>query len=454
MKKVLVHGCFDVLHFGHLMHFKEAKSFGDHLTVSVTSDRFVNKGPGRPYFSLEQRVAMLKSISMIDEVIVSDHPTAVEVINIVKPSCYVKGPDYKDLSKDVTGEIHNEKYAVEAHGGQLVFTQDITFSSSTVINKFLNSWTDEQKKTIESVKEVGGIDAIQRAIDDIGRMSVTVAGEPIIDVYRFVSPEGLSSKSPTVSARFEFEEQYEGGSLAIARSVHFFAKRTKLHVPGGRQIRKIRYLSGNTRIFECTKVPKDIWEGINPGIFIRSFAESAKDSDAVIVADFGHGMFNSEFIQELSNTKSFLGLNVQTNSSNYGFNPYHRHSRYDYLCLDTKEARIATHDRLSSPLDIARRIQSGNNISNLSVTLGPHGAYLFANKKEHSSPAFTDSVVDAIGAGDAYFLITTLLLKTDCPRELIAFVGSIYAGLKCKIIGNKESVAKANLLKACTAILK
>ena len=45
-----MHGVFDLLHFGHLEHFKEAKK-GDILIVSITPDRFVNKGPGRPAFN-------------------------------------------------------------------------------------------------------------------------------------------------------------------------------------------------------------------------------------------------------------------------------------------------------------------------------------------------------------------------------------------------------------------
>ena len=43
-KVVLCHGVFDLLHIGHINHFKEAKFFGDVLVVSLTSDLFVNKG--------------------------------------------------------------------------------------------------------------------------------------------------------------------------------------------------------------------------------------------------------------------------------------------------------------------------------------------------------------------------------------------------------------------------
>ena len=46
---VNVHGCFDILHYGHILYFEEAKKKGDCLLVSVTPDRFIFKGPSRPF---------------------------------------------------------------------------------------------------------------------------------------------------------------------------------------------------------------------------------------------------------------------------------------------------------------------------------------------------------------------------------------------------------------------
>src|SRR5438045_167449 len=61
-KIVLCHGVFDVLHAGHLAYFKSAKKFGDLLVVTVTSDPYVNKGPGRPYFNSSIRANMLAAL--------------------------------------------------------------------------------------------------------------------------------------------------------------------------------------------------------------------------------------------------------------------------------------------------------------------------------------------------------------------------------------------------------
>ena len=68
-KIVLCHGVFDLLHIGHIKHFKQAKNFGDILVVSVTSSEFVNKGPNRPTFKDQQRIEGIAALNVVDYVI-------------------------------------------------------------------------------------------------------------------------------------------------------------------------------------------------------------------------------------------------------------------------------------------------------------------------------------------------------------------------------------------------
>ena len=79
-KIVLCHGVFDLLHVGHIDHFRSSKEYGNILVVSVTSDKFVNKGPGRPAFSINNRLKFLRSIDCIDYLYVSNDITAEKVI--------------------------------------------------------------------------------------------------------------------------------------------------------------------------------------------------------------------------------------------------------------------------------------------------------------------------------------------------------------------------------------
>lgn len=445
MKTVLCHGCFDVLHYGHLKHLQAARRYGDRLVVSLTADAFVNKGPSRPYFSAEKRAEMLKALGIVDQVTITHHQTAIPAIREVKPAYYVKGADYRDPTQDVTGEIANEKAEVERWGGKLVFTDEETHSSSRLINSFLAPWSDEQKAAIETIRSLGGFEAIKRAVDSLSGLSILVAGETILDIYRFVRPEGISSKSPSLSARFIREEQYHGGSWAIANHLRDFAS-VSLVAPV-KTCKKIRYISETQRIFEVTEIDEDVKD--RDFLIDKIYGFSG---DCIVVADFGHGMFLGGELD--GNLRPFVGLNVQTNSSNLGFNPYHKHAVYSYLCLDTRESRMATHDRYSDPLTIARKIAS-NAPGHFGFTVGSGGAYILSNGgNELHCPAFSDVVIDATGAGDAFFAITTALLCRGARSEITLFIGNVFAGLKTKIIGNKSAVSKAALLKACESILK
>lgn len=123
MKIVLAHGCFDVLHYGHLIHLQEARKLGDMLVVSVTEDAYVNKGPDRPWFNVEQRMAMLRVWAIIDNVISSK--SAEEAINKIKPHVYVKGKEYE-------GKL-GEESLVKSYGGRVVFTEGPVYSSTELL---------------------------------------------------------------------------------------------------------------------------------------------------------------------------------------------------------------------------------------------------------------------------------------------------------------------------------
>jgi len=93
-KKIIhCHGTFDLIHAGHYRHFQDSKNLGDILFVTITGDKFVNKGPNRPVFNEYLRAEMIASLSYVDYVSVVNDQTAVPSIKIIKPDIYVKGID-------------------------------------------------------------------------------------------------------------------------------------------------------------------------------------------------------------------------------------------------------------------------------------------------------------------------------------------------------------------------
>lgn len=131
---VLAHGCFDIPHVGHMAHLEAAKRLGDVLMVTVTPDRFVNKGPGRPVFPEHLRAIALASLGAVDYVAVNRWATAVDTIELLRPAFYVKGQEFRGK---MTAALNAEEDAVLCVGGELVFTDEPEFHSTDLLNKVL-----------------------------------------------------------------------------------------------------------------------------------------------------------------------------------------------------------------------------------------------------------------------------------------------------------------------------
>ena len=120
------------------------------LIVTLTADAFVNKGPGRPVFSEQMRAEMMAALDCVDYVAICADALAVPAIRKLKPHIYVKGQDYSRDEEDVTGGIVAERHAVEAHGGRVVFTDEMTFSSTTLINRHLGIFEPRLDQYLEN----------------------------------------------------------------------------------------------------------------------------------------------------------------------------------------------------------------------------------------------------------------------------------------------------------------
>ena len=128
----LCHGCFDLIHIGHLMHFVEARDFCDKLYVSISSDRFAVKSPGRPIFSQYERLQLISALRMVDRAFITDQETAVDVITSIRPHYYFKGSDYL-ASTDHRFQLEaNACVSVEC---KLIYTASPKYSTTDYILK-------------------------------------------------------------------------------------------------------------------------------------------------------------------------------------------------------------------------------------------------------------------------------------------------------------------------------
>jgi rfaE bifunctional protein nucleotidyltransferase chain/domain len=435
MKVVLCHGCFDVLHLGHIRHLQEARKLGDKLIVSLTTDRHVNKGPGRPYFSADQRREQLLALKCVDDVVFSDSHSAEEIIERIKPAFYVKGPDYAEF-KDPT--LIKEMGAVYRNGGAIVTTDAEKWSSTDLLRAFRLS--EEAIAYVDTVKRRGYRDQILRGLEEVDKHEVNFVGETIIDKYKYVRALGKPAKEFILAVDFVREVSFEGG--VIAASKHGEWKRVNV-ITSDVINAKTRYVDvdSNRKIFEVYN-QSDIdgqWD------FFRNRLCGA--SDFMVIVDFGHGVIENAELDILRNKDSLLiAATAQNNAGNFGYNSIKKYSGIaDYICLDQPEARMAAKMRDDPIKDVVRMLRGV--ASKVVVTSGPHGAVSYDGTYYGSIPAFASGGVDTMGAGDAFLAVSGPLVLADVPLEIAAFAGNVAGAIKVNILGHERHVTRQDLVK-------
>ena len=484
-KIVHCHGVFDVLHIGHLKHFKSAKNYGDILIISVTPDKFVQKGFARPYFNSEQRMESLASIEVIDYVVLDSSANAVNIINKIKPNFYAKGQDYKIFKEDITGKIKNEELAVKKNGGKLIFTNDPIYSSSSIINRTENTYNLDQKNFIKKIKSKLNLANFNKQIEKLQNLKVLILGETIIDKYVFCEALGKSGKEPHLVLRDLREEVYLGGVIAIARNILDFCKKVTvismlgqdkeyekyikkilpkniktqfLYKSNSPTIIKKRYIenNSNSKILGVYTLNDSILNKKEELIFKKIVLKEIKKYDLVVVSDYGHGLITKKLAKLLCQNSKFLALNAQANASNIGYHTIQKYKDVDCVVMNETELRHELRDKNEKVDILAKKLANMINIKNLIITRGNDGAILYNldYKKSLSCPAFALKVVDKVGAGDSMLSIISIFLKLKFKSMTTLFLGSLAGALSVGEMSNKVPISKTKLLKYFNHILK
>lgn len=481
---VHAHGTFDLLHLGHVRHFQAARALGDVLIVTLTADRFVNKGPGRPVFGQVARAEMLASLEYVDWVAINDAPDAVNAIGEIRPNVYVKGPDYQEPEGDVTGKIIFERQAVEAHGGCIHFTDGETFSSTELLNRHFNVYEPHVRDHLRALRDDGGLDKMLGLIEEVRNYRVVLVGEAIIDEYEYVLPIGKPPKESIIATRYRDREVFAGGVLAAANHVasicsqvdvvtclgaeasyeHFIRgalrPNVRLHAiyrPGASTTVKRRFVDPSNvhKLFEVYVMDDEPLTGDLQRELDAIIVRLTSEGDVTIATDFGHGLLCHSSVEALIGGARFLAVNTQSNCANWGHNLITKYPRADYVCVDAPEARLAVGDRFSKIGDVAHMLGSQVDCPRIIITHGRHGSIaLERDDVVHMVPALASRVVDTMGAGDAFLSVTAPLVAAGGPLKQVAFIGNVVGALKVEIIGHRRAVEKPALVKAIAALLR
>jgi rfaE bifunctional protein nucleotidyltransferase chain/domain len=141
---VFTNGVFDLLHRGHVECLAEARRLGSCLVVGVNADasaRALNKGPGRPINTADDRAAVLAALECVSLVVVFDEPTPAALLNELRPQLYVKGGDYRLVNLA-------EARLVRQWGGRAVILGYRSGCSTTRLIERARESTDEKEDTM------------------------------------------------------------------------------------------------------------------------------------------------------------------------------------------------------------------------------------------------------------------------------------------------------------------
>jgi len=198
-----------------------------------------------------------------------------------------------------------------------------------------------------------------------------------------------------------------------------------------------------------------ITNGEDADILLNTLQQSLKNRDLVIVADYGHGMLTNESISMLCDKSPFLAMNVQSNAGNRGFNPVSKYSKADYVCLQEHEVQVETRQRDGDVRVQLSEVMRRIDCPRFTVTRGKSGSLHYGPKTGFvEAPALAVRVLDRVGAGDAVFAVTSLLVKLDAPWDIVALIGNVVGAQMVAQLGNSQPLNSTTLSKSITSLMK
>jgi rfaE bifunctional protein kinase chain/domain/rfaE bifunctional protein nucleotidyltransferase chain/domain len=460
-KIVHCHGVFDLVHPGHFRHFDFCKSKGDILVVSLTSDKFIEKGLYRPLIPENLRAKNLAALELVDYVIIDKKKYPYALIKNIKPNFFAKGLEYSSLKNPLTLE---EKRNVEKIGGKMLFSPgDTVFSSTKLINDLLPSFTYEKLKLYLDSTKINFND-LKTSITSLKDIKVHIIGDLIVDTISNCNVVGGLHKTPTLSVAINNSKNYVGGAGVVAKHFRSFSKNVTLTTILGKDnlgklalqdLKKhsinVNYVIEEDRPttnknsfyadkYKLLKVDRVSNENINEKTqnYIKDRIKAIK-ADIVVFSDFRHGIFNKNsipvFIKNI-NKRSFKVADSQVASRWGNILDF---KNFDLITPTEKEARFSIREQDLPIRPLADKLLKQNKSNNIILKLGEKGLIsLNKGRKDYISlDPITDNIIDTNGSGDALLAFASAILFKTNSLILSSIIGIIAASCKCENEGNK-----------------
>jgi bifunctional ADP-heptose synthase (sugar kinase/adenylyltransferase) len=462
---IMCHGVFDVVHPGHVRHLIFAKGKADILVASITADRHIAKGLHRPHVPQDLRALNLAAFEMIDYVVIDANATPIENIGIIQPDFLAKGYEYS--ANGMPPRTAEEAAALHAYGGEIIFTPgDIVYSSSKLINL---QAPDLKLEKLQVFMERRGItfDDLMRTLDNLAGHKLHVVGDTIVDTYTRCAMIGGQTKTPTMSVLFEQKLDYVGGAAIVAKHCQAAgAHVTYTTVLGedahrdfvlddlrraGIEVRasvekgrpttsKNAIVVGGYRLLKVDTLDNSSIPDYILAEMTRGIADTP--TEAVVYADFRHGIFNRRTIPSFVKAIPAGAFRVADSQVASRWGNITEFKGFDLITPNEREARFALADQDSGIRPLASRVYDEAECRLLILKLGERGV-LTCNSADHETldsffvlDSFVEHLVDPVGAGDALLAYSTLAMLASRDDGQATIIGTIAAGCECEYDGN------------------
>jgi len=463
------HGCFDIVHPGHIHHLEYARSIGDMLIVSVSADTHVNKGVNRPLIPDDLRARSLAALECVDAVYLNEMPTAVELLEKLRPDIFVKGREYE---KSTDARFIRERETVERAGGRVVFSGgEVVYSSTALIDSLASTSRFDNEKLQRLVDRYSLTpDVLARIVDSFDGLKIVVAGDYILDRYHFCEALGLAGEAPVMSLRSIRRCEYDGGAGVIARHLAALGVQTTLvsnwaddehstHAERRLQAAGVTLRGLTTRrdtvvkeryLVEENKVLR-VEEGAPAAMDVqaqRRFAETlldvAGDADAVILADFGYGALGDSVcdivMPALRAASKFVSADISGSQSNML-----KFRGANLITPTEREARQTVSDFAGGLGAVVSNLLRKCDAREAMITLGRQGLLAYQQPTMTTDdgrllsdyvPALSKHSIDPLGCGDALLATATAARAAGASLVAAALLGAYAAAVEVNEVGN------------------
>ncbi|MEM8811190.1 MAG: PfkB family carbohydrate kinase [Pseudomonadota bacterium] len=465
-KVIMCHGTFDVVHPGHIRHLMYAAGKADLLIASVTGDEHIKKANFRPFVPEQLRALNLAALDMVDFVIIDRNATPLENMRKIQPDYFAKGYEY--VSSGLPPKTQEEKDILDSYGGEFIFTPgDIVYSSSKLIEASPPNISSEK---LVSLFEAEGVDFahLTAALEKFEGVKIHVIGDTIVDTYTYTTMIGGQTKTPTISVRYESQEDYVGGAGIVAKHLKAAGAdvtfstvlgddkmaefvlndlekagvKTQAIVDSTRPTtNKNAIVCGGYRMLKVDTLDnRAISEKIQSQLH-----EQIRDTaaDGVMFCDFRHGVFNPATIPGLVAAIPDGVFRVADSQVASRWGNICEFQGFDLITPNEREARFALGDQDSVVRPLAQKLFQQANCRNLILKLGHRGLIAYREREDiddvrsfFAVDSFVDHVVDAVGAGDALMSYATLAHIVTGNEVVAAVLGAMAAAVECEHDGN------------------